>query len=153
MINKTYSNICRNKLFWQLLIQRDFNNLSKDYSRSSYDTLYQFFNEETLNVIGELLTEDIKIYPNLQNMYNEIFAIIVNYVRDIRSYEDEFDINSNNLNRQSMLNYINFVNQLKGEVTNNIFDVFLLKPNIRTRKKPVFTSNILPGLYDRYQSI
>ena len=94
--NKEFNQICNQDMLWNRMIERDFPFYPSDDkdARKSYEHWYKFFDAHTTRIIGGFIIYKTK-YINLQDVYEAIFKILVDYidenneVMDIEDKEEE----------------------------------------------------------------
>jgi hypothetical protein len=84
---KFFNTICQTTKFWKYLNERDFYGLVKFNTRKEYEALYHFFNKYTINIIKIGLNPNL-LYVSISEMYNNIFKILVELVRENKNNDD-----------------------------------------------------------------
>lgn len=82
-LNKEFYRLCNSVIFWTKFIELDFPSAFSDNpgNQKRYGKWYHCFDKYTLMIISEFILLRTK-FNNLQQVYNNIFRILVNYIDD-----------------------------------------------------------------------
>lgn len=118
--NKDYEHICNKNELWNKLIERDFNFYPSDglYAKESYEHWYKYFNEYVLKIIGSFIIYRTG-YNDLQQVYEKIFHLLVEYVIE----------NNNAFDRESEEEIDSYLSSTQYRIYHEIFETLSIPIN------------------------
>lgn len=119
--NKDYNQLCQNNIIWNKLINRDFPFYFDDepHARKSYEHWYNYFDLYVLRIISAFIMYR-KSYDNLQNVYNNIFKLLVEYIME----------NNNAMNQETPEATNQYHDNYVLRISNNILRCYLYLFNL-----------------------